>query len=246
MITTIFIQSNAENQSSAESRAVIHGNALAYRPLQLKSVGCTKLTRYFPLDGSGLPVGSVSFVQRALALCLKRSDAIDTYPEPLRAFLKRPVSERTFQEVPDDWFVKPRKLKQFTGGIKADLYDHGMAQKIINPNTQVWASPPVSWLSEWRFYIINGEIAGAGRYDDGPDNAPAPDQEVVLDAIKRWPAAPKGYALDFGVLSTGETALVEANDGFSLGYYKGCSPKKYLELLILRWTELFGGDYRRE
>lgn len=38
-----------------------------------------------------------------------------------------------------------------------------------------------------------------------------------------------GYVIDFGVLDTGEIALIELNDGFSFGAYMA-SPQKYIGL----------------
>ena len=46
-----------------------------------------------------------------------------------------------------------------------------------------------------------------------------------------------GFGIDFGLLSTGETALVEMNDGFALGAY-AISARDYTDLLIARWEEL--------
>ena len=51
--------------------------------------------------------------------------------------------------------------------------------------------------------------------------------------------SPKAYCIDVGVLSSGETALIEVNDAFSIGIYS--MPKEvYAELLITRWNELKG------
>lgn len=49
--------------------------------------------------------------------------------------------------------------------------------------------------------------------------------------------APGAYCLDVGVLETGETALVEVNDAFSVGMYEGMEAC-YPELLVTRWNEL--------
>ena len=55
--------------------------------------------------------------------------------------------------------------------------------------------------------------------------------------VKDFENSPKAYCLDAGVLSTGETALIEVNDAFSVGIYN--MPKNvYAELLITRWNEL--------
>jgi hypothetical protein len=54
--------------------------------------------------------------------------------------------------------------------------------------------------------------------------------------------APAGYGIDFGLLSSGETALIELNDGYSLGSYD-LDSADYTDLLIARWEELVGsGD----
>ena len=49
--------------------------------------------------------------------------------------------------------------------------------------------------------------------------------------------APAGFALDLGILSTGQVALVEANDGYSLGAY-AIAGSPYHDLLEARWAEL--------
>jgi hypothetical protein len=48
-----------------------------------------------------------------------------------------------------------------------------------------------------------------------------------------------GYGLDLGVLSGGQTALVEWNHGFSLGSY-GLDSSLYTELILARWCEFMG------
>jgi hypothetical protein len=64
-----------------------------------------------------------------------------------------------------------------------------------------------------------------------------PDENVVQEMADDFVNSPRGYCLDVGVLSTGETALIEVNDGFSVGKY-GMSDDLYSELLITRWNEL--------
>ena len=92
---------------------------------------------------------------------------------------------------------------------------------------------------------------GAARYDqDGAEDAPSPDTSAVKAAAaamrarfmdSRGHECPQGYALDFGVLADGRTALVEANDGWSLGLYGGSrsiTPSTYLQLLWDRWQQI--------
>ena len=67
----------------------------------------------------------------------------------------------------------------------------------------------------------------------------AGDVPVVLGALAQLGSGEStaGYGVDFGVLSMGETALVEWNDGFSLGAY-GLDKALYTELTVARWNEL--------
>lgn len=68
------------------------------------------------------------------------------------------------------------------------------------------------------------------------------NEEVVKEALALFETsgeASAAYALDFGILADGKTALVEWNDGFSLGSY-GLDRKSYTDLLIVRWVEFVG------
>jgi len=44
--------------------------------------------------------------------------------------------------------------------------------------------------------------------------------------------------MDFGVLDTGETALVEVNDGFAFGAYDQVSAEVYWTVTVSRWWQL--------
>ena len=49
---------------------------------------------------------------------------------------------------------------------------------------------------------------------------------------------PKAFVLDLGVLSTGEVAVIEVNDAFSIGKYNGIDDETYAKFVITRWNEL--------
>lgn len=110
----------------------------------------------------------------------------------------------------------------------------------------VWISEPVQWLSEWRYYVANNAVVGRARYDSNEDEAPEPDEYTVKKCIRDM-ATSHPYVLDFGVLSTGETALVEANDAWAIGLYaEALSPRDYLYFLRSRWRILFKGFHVQE
>ena len=69
------------------------------------------------------------------------------------------------------------------------------------------------------------------------------DGAVVTDAVRilqQSGQALSAYGIDFGVLRDGKTALVELNDGFSLGSY-GLDDALYTDLIVTRWREMTRG-----
>ena len=198
-----------------------------------------------------MPVGCVAFVEAAMRLAGANVPENISYPQALMPWLKRSLLQREAGQVQGRWFIKPLTTKTFTG-LVVDIADrelldeHDCAQRdvfeALPSNQLVWVSEPVTWLSEVRYYVIDGKIVGAGRYDDGPDEAPCPAQAEVSAMVKDYVStgeAPRGFGLDAGVLASGETALVEVNDGWALGYYSGSLTRaNYAELLRRRWTQL--------
>lgn len=202
--------------------------------------------------GQMLPIGSVEFVRKAMLAAGMVEPENLTYPEVLRVYLHRNVTLTRAGLVPDRSFIKPVQTKAFTGFLydpeqdEAAYSEHDREQlqafMDVPADFPVWISEPVQWLSEHRYYVLNGVVCGVGRYDDGPDDAPGPDPRVVeemastLTSLKDAPAA---FGLDVGVLSSGETALVEVNDAWALGYYLGSmSHTNYLLMLGARWQQL--------
>ncbi|WP_371876095.1 ATP-grasp domain-containing protein [Pleionea sp. CnH1-48] len=88
------------------------------------------------------------------------------------------------------------------------------------------------------YRLVDSEIRCIDHYDGEPNVEVS--RSVILSAIKELDKAKEsyaGYAIDFGVLSTGETALVEMNDGFAVGAYE-IGAKDYTDMVIARWEEL--------
>lgn len=185
-------------------------------------------------------LGSIQFVQKALKhLKIEVPEPLD-YPLDLRKYLGREIHESTINEIANDsskWnvFVKPKGfVKKFTGRLiksTADLVGCGD----LKMNVPVWVSEPVEFIAEWRIFIRYGKVLGAKMYKG--DWKAHLDSEVVLKAIDDFKSAPAGYSLDFGLTKDGRTLLVEANDGYSLGFY-GLFYVDYAKLLASRWAQL--------
>jgi hypothetical protein len=168
------------------------------------------------------------------------------YPASLSPYLQRrtwksdlgSVEESILHRGSPPVFAKPAgRIKCFTGRV----FEHGddfYAVGNISRREPVWCSEIVAWLSEYRVYVIGEEIAGLDLY--GGDEEVKPCLDTIRAALRDFRAsgeAPSAYGIDFGVLKSGETALIEANDGYSLGAYR-IEARPYTELLFTRWAEL--------
>jgi hypothetical protein len=181
-------------------------------------------------------------------LGLGRLKNID-YPDDLSKYLRREIWKTDLRTVfaelnrpklfPVGFFVKPYSIqKGFTGFQTSD------ALKVTRTNmfpldTELWVSEAVDFVSEYRFFILRGEVVGVGHYKGDPTKFPNGDE--VRQAALDWKEAPAAWCIDFGVDSNGETVLVEVNDGHSMGDY-GLYPTLYARLLEARWCELTGKD----
>ncbi|MFD4353630.1 ATP-grasp domain-containing protein [Nocardia sp. NPDC058518] len=170
----------------------------------------------------------------------------DDYPEALRGFLGRKVWASTLGEIEcamdsgsaTTVFVKPAdRRKSFTGAVCYSERDFA-AWGNANRRQRVWCSEVVTWISEYRVYVIDQRIVAIDNYNG--DNSVPLNMETVESAVTtyyRSGTAPTAYGIDFGVLANGETALVEANDGYALGAYD-IAADQYTELLMNRWSDL--------
>jgi hypothetical protein len=237
-----------QNVPSVEIRTARLGATLADIPAV--SVAFERLPAFSFMPGD-LPVGSVEFVTETMRLLGIRPPSGLSYPESLLPYLRRPVIRQRVGDLRPvaPVFVKPVLVKQFTGfvlrpGQAFEHYDEHDQEQVgamlgLASDLEVYTSNVVEFLSEWRFYVQGRKVLGFARYDaEGADDAPEPDLAVVEEAVRRF-EGPVAYAIDFGVLADGNTALVEVNDAWALGLYGRClGPRAYLDLLTTRWGEL--------
>ena len=195
-------------------------------------------------DSAPLVVGTLDFIKAALrqrGLTLPQENC---YPTVLSHLLHRSLWESTLFEVIKEvvqerpLFAKPSKrTKRFSGMVVSDGFDWRLDR--IPRHEPVWAGEVCEWLSEWRFYVVCHQIKGKALYAGSADAGL--DESVVrqaVDLLTAHPGTPTSYAIDFGVLANGKTALVEMNEGFSIGAYPGVDPQVYLALLETRWAQL--------
>lgn len=202
------------------------------------------LRRRVPVGKRDLCAGDWEFVRACMQLLGVALPDHTPYPPSLTPWLHRRVwkkeSLHSALAGPFPVFVKPAQgWKRFTGFVAESphpiqAYGHSRRQP-------VWCSDPVHFQSEWRAYVADGELLDLRFADHGGNRDVPPDLDVIRNAVRTLHLAgeaPAGYVIDFGVLSSGETALVEMNDGFAFGAYDGVSAEVLWRVTETRWRQL--------
>ncbi len=202
--------------------------------------------RQLPLNGSTFIAGDMDAMHGAMAQLGIDIPVPNDYPTCLEPWLHRRVWRSTLGDVESELldgggrpvFVKPAdRRKAFTGRVFASAQE---LQFFASSSRRqgVWCSEVVQWLSEYRVYVKGEAILAIDQYGGDPVHRLCADTvQRALTAYRSSGKAPAAYGINFGVLSTGKTALIEANDGYALGAYH-IDPASYTDLLLTRWSEL--------
>lgn len=184
--------------------------------------------------------GYIEDIHWALTQLRKPLPRIKDYPEILAGFLGRNIRQMKLGDIrssSNSYFIKPMNLKEFSGMI---WNNDDFAKKTISnqPDTlEVWVSELVKFKSEYRAFILDGQVLDCKHYKG--DWSVAPDKRIIEAGAEMLSSnGPKAYCLDWGVTNDGRTLLVEFNDGFSFNTY-GLNPVMCAYILSSRWTELF-------
>lgn len=186
--------------------------------------------------------GGIPVVLSALARLGIKVPELPSIPSVLDSFAGRKVWISTMQQARNQVsagsaiFVKPvpadRKL--FAGAVFREFRDT-ISTAHVPPEYAVVCSDVVEFVSEYRAFVLDGEILDLKHYKG--DFRVFPDVKVVDAAVSAYKVAPAAYGIDFGVTTDGRTLLVETNEAYSLGCY-GLTPIFYSTLLERRWHEL--------
>lgn len=183
--------------------------------------------------------GYVDDVHIALRELKKKIPPPLDYPEELQYMLGRPVWKTHIGNVRirllgDCVFVKPVQHKLFTGFV----WDGGPSSRrsvvTLPSSTEVWCSEIVDFKSEYRVFVLEGEIIGVKNYKG--DWSMAPDRGRLLEAVAAYKSAPVAYSIDVGIVGV-KTLLVEVNDSYALGHY-GLNSVLYAKMISARWEEM--------
>jgi hypothetical protein len=249
MITAALLQQPTDSYGEPEIHAL--AEELSRRSIPFQFFPEKKMRRaQLPLSPSTLVAGHIPVVLSALKQLGRPAPAIDDYPDILRPFLHRRIWKSTVadiittlqNETTTPFFAKPLgRTKRFPGHVFASWEDMRHLRN-ASDHLPVICSQVVSFQSEFRAFVTHHQLTGIRHYLGNPSLTP--DPSVISAALAAYTStgnAPAGFAADFGVLSTGQTALIELNDGFSLGSYNLPAPL-YTNLLLARWTEMCGNS----
>jgi len=247
MLQRAFIQEEGHGRMEPEMRDL--RDALVERGVPTELFTAKRMERrQLPLARNALVAGYVPTVLGALKQLGIEPPPTNDYPKCLTPFLHRRLWTSTVRQLTAQLydlsappvFAKPGgRRKRFTGHVFRTSDDLMLLER-ASASTSLLCSEIVRWLSEYRVFVIRGAVVGIRHYAGDP--AVALDEATVHEAVRLLESsgeATAGYGVDFGVLATGETALVEWNDGFSLGSY-GLERALYSELTVARWCELTG------
>lgn len=201
---------------------------------------------FFMFKDTDLVVGGVQFMKHALRSYGKELSEHTPYPECLTHLLYRKVKylplladAKLMIANGEKLFVKPATWKRFTGFVTIDPMDFRFNG--TSDRTPVFIAEPVEFLTEWRVYVVDGRVRAVRWAREGNPELEPNHAEIERAVFEfKVDGSPAGYAIDFGVLSTGETALVEVNDGFSIGAYGDHLEDPYWDMLSARWQQLIG------
>lgn len=169
-------------------------------------------------------------------------EPLDPYPEELHHILHRRVIRTTLGLVPPDYsgFIRPVSgAKLWTGCLIRDESELRRL-RMHSRHTPGYLSEEIRFLTEWRFYFQDGRIVARHWYAGDP--ILKPDETAVAEMSALLVRPPAAFALDFGILNTGELALVEMNDAFGLGWYLSNGIDKYLNMLRARFAEILKSE----
>lgn len=190
------------------------------------------------LNEDNILYGSIQDILFYLSF-LKKEYNYTSYPIELDKYLKRFVSQCFFKTIKKqnikNLFIKPTKLKQFTGFVLTGEFSDYLQMVNVSDNDLVWLSSKINLLAEYRVFVYDKQILDIKPYRG--DCSLGFNLETVKSMISDYKTAPIAYALDIGITDNKNTVLVEMNDGFSLGAY-GLSTIEYGKIIVNRWREL--------
>lgn len=197
-------------------------------------------------------IGSVEATEHFFKLCNIQIPSYLGYPDVLKKYLGRRIVKTNFAKALDEefpYFIKPSdKIKLFTGTLVENQRQYNILKDFyhgIFPETSLYLSEPIDFISEYRCFVHKNELRGIQYYTG--NFKIFPDVEIIEKMINDYQyECPIAYTLDIGVVKRPfscpggwkyETLLVEVNDMWAIGSY-GFDSKAYVQMTIDRFNQI--------
>lgn len=168
------------------------------------------------------------------------------FPSELQAYYGRKISIETFETV-QDWIenepsklpvhIKPVKEHKLFKGCLVEKFRDLIPLSHVPGDSPVYVQEKIDIVSEWRATILRSKVLNVAHYSGNP--IVFPDAQVIRKAVAEYTTSPIGYSIDFGITTSGQTVIIEVNDGYALGNY-GVRGYMYTALVECRWREIAG------
>lgn len=199
-----------------------------------------------PRTADNIVVGHIDQCRRHIKAITGKDVPDLDYPKELlpfmgRNFYKGILGDVYKQLISDDYFkpifIKSIDQKHLTGFVCKNFSDYVNHCTGIEHNKPIYISDVVDFKAEYRTYIHRHDIVGCIRYKG--DFSISPKREIIEEMLYalRDVKMPVAYSIDVGIIPSGETLLVECNDGFALGNY-GIPARNYAEMHRDRWYQM--------
>ena len=195
-------------------RAYIHGfqgrpwnhecrvAAYGFRDLGVETVLFTTNEEFDTRNPEDVVVGGTIIVWHALNQRGITSGHHD-YPKELIDYRGRNIKQMQLKDIRKEAlpvFIKPVEEKTAPGIVVnswADLWEY----ERLEPETELYCSEVVQFVSEWRCFLLYRRIIGVRYYYGDPEIEC--NRNTIDSAVRAYPDMPAGCALDFGVTDDG-------------------------------------------
>lgn len=161
----------------------------------------------------------------------------------LLKYTHRTFEERKLKDIIEEYangyespiFIKPLTQHKLFTGFVVNSFSDLIKMASYDGNVDILTSSVSNFISEYRCFVDRQKLVGCKNYTG--DFTVFPNFKTINDAITDYKGHPIAYSLDFGITDTGDTQLIEINDGFGLGSY-GLNPIIYCKMIRDRWNEI--------
>lgn len=191
------------------------------------------------------PIGSINFVEKVLRRTLRTRlgpgkplalvDAINQYhikpinvPDELLDY--EFTQRRVFPNVPVEELAscfeyRPELFIKSATQCKAESDFYTIKRLPIRANESYFVSDVVhNIMSEWRCFVMNGQVLDVRRYVGGPWSQ-MPSKNFVEKAVRAYTNAPSAYTMDIAVTDVGANLIIECHNFVACGLYGFESPR---------------------